>query len=256
MNAIGKYEFLAEPFRCDFNGRLMYSTLGNYMLNAADYQSSERGFGWNELKRENKAWVLSRFVMEMSEMPGPYDRFDIATWVESVMRYFTYRNWSVIGKDGKVYGYGTSVWAMIDLTTRQPADIFSVNDGRIRNFVSPDDKVPIDSPSRVKMDGKNATLIREIDVTYSDLDVNGHVNSIRYIEHVLDLFPTQWHQLNHITRIEVAYVAESHYGDRLRFYEERQDDNSKCFMITRLNDDTEQEVVRCRIVYPLHTSQM
>ena len=33
--------------------------------------------------------------------------------------------------------------------------------------------------------------IAEYQTKYSDIDVNGHVNSIKYIEHILDLFPLE-----------------------------------------------------------------
>ena len=39
---IGCYEFMAEPFHCDFSKRLFMGHLGNHMLNAADFHSSHR----------------------------------------------------------------------------------------------------------------------------------------------------------------------------------------------------------------------
>ena len=55
---------------------------------------------------------------------------------------------------------------------------------------------------------------------YSDIDINGHVNSIRYIEHILDLFPIELYKESRIRRFEMAYVAESYYGDELTFYKD------------------------------------
>ncbi len=37
-------------------------------------------------------------------------------------------------------------------------------------------------------DGQDAKLVRTIDTYYNDVDVNGHINSVKYIEHILDLF--------------------------------------------------------------------
>ena len=34
MDKIGRYEFLAEPFHCDFSGQIFMGHLGNHMLNA------------------------------------------------------------------------------------------------------------------------------------------------------------------------------------------------------------------------------
>ena len=53
---------------------------------------------------------------------------------------------------------------------------------------------------------------------YSDIDINGHVNSIRYIEHILDLFPIELYQTKRIRRFEMAYVAESYFGNELSFF--------------------------------------
>ena len=131
MEKIGKYEFIAEPFHCDFSGRLCLGHLGNDLLNAADFHSTDRGFGMKYLMTIHRSWVLSRLSIEMTEMPSQYERFTVETWVESAMRFFTQRNFQITENNGKVYGYGRSVWAMIDTQTRQPADIFAINDGAI-----------------------------------------------------------------------------------------------------------------------------
>ncbi len=66
-----------------------------------------------------------------------------------------------------------------------------------------------------------ARLVRSIDTYYNDVDVNGHINSVKYIEHVLDLFGLDYYKTHFLQRFEIAYVAESHQGDKLNFYMER-----------------------------------
>ena len=51
-----------------------------------------------------------------------------------------------------------------------------------------------------------------------DIDVNGHVNSIKYIEHILNLFSMDYYKEHTIERFEIAYVAESYFGDKLTFF--------------------------------------
>lgn len=260
LSKVGKYKFLAEPFHCDYSKRLFMGHLGNHMLNAADFHSNDRDFGMNYLNPIHKTWVLSRLAIEMDEMPVAYTPFYVETWVESAMRYFTNRNFKVEDAEtGKAYGYGRSVWAMIDTDTRQPSDIFDIHDGAIRNYIEDSKECPIDKSSRVKM-GEGAELVRTIETNYSDIDVNGHVNSVKYIEHVLDLFGIDWYRENRLRRFEIAYVAESHYGDRLRFYREQTGDNEFCVRITKVTKEdnmsdkdiqnvilnTEKEVEVCR----------
>lgn len=221
MDKVGRYEFLAEPFHCDFSQRLFMGHLGNHLLNAADFHSTERDFGMNYLNTINKTWVLSRLAIEMTEMPRQYDRFVVETWVESAMKFFTNRNFRIASSDGgKVYGYGRSVWAMIDTRTRLPQNILEVHDGKINDWIESEKECPIGKISRVKM-GDGAEYVRTIDTYYSDVDVNGHVNSVKYIEHVLDLFDLDWYSSHDIRRFEMAYVAESHEGDQLSFYKEQ-----------------------------------
>ena len=250
MEKVGKYLFMAEPFHCDFSHRLFMGHLGNHLLNAADFHSTDRDFGMTYLNPIHKTWVLSRLAVEMDEMPMQYTKFNVETWVESAMKYFTNRNFRVVGEDGKVYGYGRSVWAMIDTETRQPQDILEIHDGEIVNWIETEKECPIEKSSRVKMSDK-AVLVREIDTYYNDVDVNGHVNSIKYIEHILDLFSIDFYRENKIKRFEIAYVAESYGGDRLSFWLEQTGDNEYCIRITKLSEDGEKtiEVCRCKVVF-------
>ena len=153
------------------------------------------------------------------------------------MRYFTSRNFAVVGQEGGVYGYGRSIWAMIDTETRQPTDIYSIDNGAINDWIVTDKECPIDKGGRVKM-SDNAQLVRTIDTYYNDVDINGHINSVKYIEHVLDLWPLDWYKEHAVKRFEIAYVAEAHAGDQLSFYRELTADNGYCVRIVR-TDGTE-----------------
>lgn len=245
MNKVGCYSFLAEPFHCDFSGRLFMGHLGNHMLNAADFHSTDRGFGMKYLMTIQRSWVLSRLAIEMDEMPQQYTKFNVETWVESAMRYFTSRNFAVIGEDGKTYGFGRSIWAMIDTESRQPTDILAIHDGAINQWIEKEKECPIDKGGRVKM-SDNAQLVRTIDTYYNDVDINGHINSVKYIEHVLDLWTLDWYRTHQIKRFEIAYVAEAHAGDQLSFYQEQTGDTEFCIRIVR-TDGT--ECCRSKVVF-------
>ena len=246
----GKYEFLAEPFHCDFSKRLFMGHLGNHLLNAADFHSNDRDFGMNYLNPIHKTWVLSRLAVEMDEMPAAYEKFCVETWVENALRFFTNRNFHITSADSShTYGYARSVWAMIDTQTRQPQNILEIRDGEIERYIEKEKECPIGPLSRVKM-GKEAKLLRTIDTHYSDVDVNGHINSIKYIEHILDLFPLDFYKKHRIRRFDIAYVAESYCGDKLNFYTEERTDGSVCIRISKSNAETEDtEVVRCIVKF-------
>jgi acyl-ACP thioesterase len=164
------------------------------------------------------------------------------------MRYFTNRNFRVVSADEtnpKVYGYGRSIWAMIDTETRQPTNIFDIDNGAILNWVEKEKENPMAKLTRVQM-GDKAELVRTIDTYYNDVDINGHINSVKYIEHVLDLFPLDWYKKHPLKRFDIAYVAESHQGDRLNLYREQVDENVFCVRICK---DDGTEVVRSKATF-------
>ena len=250
MNKIGKYDFVAEPFHCDFSGRMFLGHLGNQMLNAADFHSTDRGFGMKYLMTIKRSWVLSRLAIEMEVMPSQHEQYTIETWVESAMKFFTSRNFCVSDGNGKVYGYGRSIWAMIDTETRQPTDIYSIDNGAINNWIVGDKPCPIEKGGRVKM-SDSSTLVRSIDINYNDIDINGHVNSVKYIEHVLDLWDIDWYREHRLKRFEIAYVAEAHQGERLTFYREQTNENEFYVRLEKVEPDMgmEIEVSRCKLTF-------
>lgn len=250
MDKVGTYEFIAEPFHCDFSGRMFLGHLGNQMLNAADFHSTDRGFGMKYLMTINRSWVLSRLAIEMEEMPGQHERYTVETWVESAMRYFTSRNFRVSDGKGRVYGYGRSIWAMIDTESRQPTDIYAIDNGAINNWIVTDKPCPIEKGSRVRM-SENAAFVRAIDLYYNDIDINGHVNSVKYIEHVLDLWDIAWYREHSLKRFEIAYVAEAHQGDKMCFYREQTAQMEYCVRLVKTEQSTgkEVEVCRCKAVF-------
>lgn len=245
---VGAYEFMAEPFHCDFRRQLLMGHLGNHMLNAADYHSNDRGYGMTYLNTIHKTWVLSRLAIEMNDMPNAYDKFTVETWVDGVMRYFTSRNFKVSDDEGNIFGYGRSIWAMIDTGNRQPTDILAIRDGLITSYVDKDYPCPIKKASRVPINMDDVKPVRTLDTYYNDVDVNGHINSVKYIEHILDLWDIDWYNTYQLKRFEIAYVAESHQGDKLHFYlqdiSDKNSGNEKNFnvLITKTSEKEPKEV--------------
>lgn len=240
---IGSYDFMVEPFHADFTGRLTLAVLGNHLLNCASFHAKDRGFGIGTLNQQHYTWVLSRLVVEMEEMPSEYDKFTVETWVEAVYRLFTDRNYRIAAADGRTLGYARSVWAMIGMDDRKPVEMTKVNDGRIMDYVT-DYPCPIDKPARIKLAAPRLATTHR--VTYSDIDINGHVNSIRYIEHILDLFPLDLYKQQHIRRFEMAYVAESYYGDTLSLYH---DDEGEGMHQVEIRKNGSETVCRSKLVF-------
>ena len=244
LGKIGTYQLMTEPFHVDFTGHITMGVLGNHLLNVAGFHSHDRGFGIDKLNKEHYTWVLSRLALEMvGELPKQYEPFTAETWVENVYRLFTDRNFAIIDKNGKPVAYARSVWAMIDTETRKPVDLMAVHNGDIAGYIC-DRECPIDKPSRIKVSSKEPAEI--LPVRYSDLDINGHVNSIRYIEHILDLFPIDTLKQRRVKRFEMAYVAETLASDMMAFYVDKVDD---CNFDIEVKKNQAEVVCRSKVIF-------
>lgn len=211
------FPLVVEPFQEDVTGHLSWANLGNIILRCATLHAEAHGFGYTYMQTHQRGWVLSRLVLELEHVPATGEHYSISTWVTRAFRQFTDRNFAILGADGKAYGYGISTWALIDYATRQPISLDSLPESFRDAMTS--EVPPIDTYGRARCKSTEVAALR--DCRYSDLDTNGHVNSIRYIDMALDLFPLDWHRAHSLRRIELAYGLEAHEGDHLELYKEQ-----------------------------------
>jgi len=249
-NKIETLHFRSDAFSTDFKRELSYDVLGRDILNCAENHASKRGFGFSDLLKVNHSWVLSRLSIEMHQMPPIYSNYHIDTWIENVYRMFTNRNFCIKNDDGEVYGYARSIWAMIDNTTRQPLDLMSIYGEEFQQWLGPEIPCEMDSHSRLRP-LTDVEPVMQIEARYSDLDCNGHFNSIKYISHILDLFSKDFYTEHRIRRAEIAYVAEAYYGDELSFFVKEQEPLHYQVEIRKhfSTDGRGETIARCLVVF-------
>ena len=115
--------------------------------------------------------------------------------------------------EGKTFGFARSIWAAIDMETRRP----TLLDVEGLSAYITDRPCPIEKPGKIAP-VENNTSGEPYRVKYSDLDVNGHLNSIKYMEHLLDLFDISLFREKEISRFEIAYQSEGKYGMELTLH--------------------------------------
>ena len=121
---------------------------------------------------------------------------------------------------------------MISMQTRKPIDLLAINGGDIVNYVC-DEPCPIEKPSRIKVMATEP--VASLTAKYSD-----------YIEHILDLFPLEKYRTQRIRRFEMAYVAESYYGDTLSFF---LDDDGKDVYGVEVKKNGDETVCRAKVIF-------
>ncbi len=223
----GVFHFITESYLLDFRGKVPLPMIGNYLLHAASSHAGERGFGYTDMTEKHTAWVLSRMAIEIYEYPEMSEEMTLITWVGDVSRLFTERRFELQNKERKPFGYARSIWAAIDLETRKPT-LLDV-DG-LSVYIS-DRPCPIERPGKI-LPADDEPIGSSFIVRYSDLDINGHLNSIKYIEHVLDNFDIKLYKEKEISRFEISYLTEGHYGMQMNIHSKQIDNDKYSMAIT------------------------
>lgn len=243
LHKLGSYKFHIESYVCDFKGNATLPIIGNFILHAATMHASERGFGYDEMAESNAAWVLSRLAIRMDEYPGHEQSLIVETWVEDVARFFTTRCFRFINQECRIIGYARSIWAAIDIKTRRPIDI-PVWRPDLKNYIDTENACPIDKMAKIiSVDHVDPTM--GYSVRYSDIDINKHMNSIKYMEHTINIFDLEKFSNQMIYQFEMVYLAEGIFGDKLKLYRSDLSD-TECIIDTKRG---EESICRSRIIW-------
>lgn len=208
MSTKKSYIYNIEAQDIDFRRRVSLKSLTSMILATASRNADENGFGLLELLTDDYSWVLSRLVIDMERMPTEKDTLTIETWIEHVGTAFTTRNFCLRDGDGLVIGYAASSWAVIDVRTRRSVRLDTIPS--MLHFIVAE-TTPIGEPSKIgNVDGDSANTFT---VKYSEIDVNGHTNSLNYVQWISDCFSLDFYRKHYIRRFEINYLKEIVFGD-------------------------------------------
>ena len=209
--------YTVEPAEGNGQQELPLTLLAKRILEVATLHAESWGVGYSTLIKNQQVWVLSRLTVEMYRYPLINEHYTLQTWIEGYNKHFSSRNFAILGEDGSPCGYARTIWVVIDLDSRTSVDIRQFE--YIAENIS-DKACPIEKQSRVRdVHDENAVIYP---VTYNDIDLNRHVNSVKYIEHELDLFPFERYDKQRIRRFEISYANEARYGSTLQLLKEEE----------------------------------
>ncbi len=249
LQKLYRYDFIIEPFHVDFRGFVNLSQICNYMLYAAENHATILGCGLPDMLAKGLSWFLTRAVIEVDTYPKQYQKGYIETWVEQSNRMFSIRNLEFFDETGKPFAGMRLMWALVDLHKHTPVDLAVIphlTECALPNRISTVQK-PVKIPE-VSDACLAAPPARLYDVSYSDIDINQHFNSVKYIERIVDLFPLDLYRAKHITRLEINYAAEAVFGTKLAIYTEPTKDEN-VWAVSMRDTVNGEHICRARVTW-------
>lgn len=220
---VGVYKQSVEPFSEDATGHISIRNLGTKLISVACQHAATHHFGYDDLQKENLVWVLSRITFHFIERPKVNEEYNIITWVENVYKRFTNRNYQLTNAEGHIIAEISSVWSVINFDSRQSVDLTTLCG---KGFQSTIVEKPLTlSFPHLRRRLKDVSPATERTIIFSDLDINQHVNSMRYIEMILDLFSLDFFKNHDIEYLDIQYSQEAYFGDHITLFAKEMEEN-------------------------------
>ena len=202
-------------YNTDAAWRLKPAAFMDLAQEAAGLHAVELGFGYEELIKNNTAWILSRVNIQFVDTPLWRDDITLTTWHKGANRLFFLRDFIMTDKDGKERVKATTSWLVLNLETRRLVrDPMLMEEGTVctENVIeTPADKVqmPKDVP---------AELVLEHAVAYSDVDMNNHTNNAMYMQWAMDAVDYEIASAKAVKEITINFNRETKAGDVVAIY--------------------------------------
>ncbi|TYJ24549.1 hypothetical protein E1A91_A08G268000v1 [Gossypium mustelinum] len=215
------------------------------------------GFGATpEMCKKNLIWVVTRMQVVVDRYPTWGDVVQVDTWVSASGKNGMRRDWLVSNSEtGEILTRATSVWVMMNKLTRRLSKIPEEVRGEIEPFFMNSDPVLAeDSQKLVKLDDGTAEHVcKGLTPKWSDLDVNQHVNNVKYIGWILESAPLPILESHELSALTLEYRRECGRDSVLQSLTTVSDSNTEnavnvgefnCQHLLRLDDGA--EIVRGR----------
>lgn len=195
----------------DASGLMPPTLIASRAIEVATLHANALGIGYSCLNTISLGWVIARLSIEVVRYPAINETYTMTTWIEGYNRHFSDRCFEMTDADGHTVAHIRSVWVAMDTSTRAMADLSRLPKER---FPLGDRVCPVAKcrPAALAPDAPVRTDTYTF--RYTDLDFNRHVNTIRYLEAVLDTRDLAFHDTHRLARLEASFEQECHFGDR------------------------------------------
>ncbi len=230
-----KATFHTSTYEADFRNRLRLSSILNYMQEVAARNADQLGFGYQDFQHKGLFWVLSRVKILIHDIPLIGESITVETWPKNLSSLFALRDFNFYNDSGAPCGKATTAWIIMNQSTRRPLRPETLmRDTSWAEGVHAIQEVP----GRLESPG-NLQKVNDITAAYSDIDVNQHINNVKYVEYILDSFSQKELSDLEIHEFQINFLMEGLFGDHIiinkglsgdaTYFEGIKSDNSKVF---------------------------
>ncbi|TYP94990.1 Acyl-ACP thioesterase [Fodinibius salinus] len=178
---------------------LLQEVAGNHAL--------QLEFDITDLQQQKMTWVLHRLNIQIHRFPDWRETITIKTWPSGGDGLRAHRDFLLLDESGHTVGKSLSYWLILDMDKRRP---IRIPKDILQNVPRDTEHVlPVTDPAFEEIG--NSEHSNSFEVRKTDLDLNEHVNNVRYIEWALSSMPED----KKLSKIDIKFIAEAVLGDNI-----------------------------------------
>ncbi len=210
MNQLNTYreKYTIRSSEVSTDGKAKLQSICDLLQETAGNHALKLDFDISQLREQNLTWMLHRLHLKMDSFPDWRDEIIIKTWPSSGDTLRAYRDFLIMDQSGNNIGRSLSYWLMINTETRKPVrmpeEILKMAPGDVEHVMDIKKK-------RIEYNGETegSKIFR---VRRSDLDLNEHLNNVKYIEWALEALPAELK----VREIDIEFLAECTEGEEIK----------------------------------------
>lgn len=222
------FPLTVRHYDLDLRGQVAPATLFRYLEEAAIRGSAHFGFdlAWYEARKQ--FWVIRTLQLERVCAPGYGDELEVRTWVSSLGRVRSDRNYEIRRpRDNRRVARAIANWVYLDAATltptRIPPEIVAIFEAGEAPALPPIGKVNLDSDAPALFEHRSTRHAQ-----YYEADSARHVNNAVYVEWVEEAVRAALTAMGYALKLDgstpfpwfhrhaLEYVRSALPGDKIR----------------------------------------
>ncbi len=202
-------ELTIDPSDCGHGGEVTLTALLDHLQDAANEAASKLGASVPQILPLGFTWMLVKYRLRAERLPRSGETNTLRTWHFPHGRLYSLRAFELYSGETRIVRAETC-WVLVDLATRKP---FRIEKGLPNLHEETNPPIPFEF-EKVQPCGEGPWT-SSLGVEESDMDANGHVNHVRYLDWAVATLPPGWPASHAFRGFDAEFHGESRFGEVL-----------------------------------------
>ena len=239
--AIFTYEYKTRYTDVGSDNKLTLKALVATLQQAAISHSEQAGYGVNHIDETHLAWLLLDWKVQIISYPNSNETLTVKTWPRVFDKLYSYRDFEVFDSNNNLVAIASSKWFAIDTESKK---IRKLTPEITEAYGEPITKCVFENAFNEKLKvHEDLKLNFNYKIQRRDIDTNGHVNNLNYIDFALETLDEEIYNNNTFHNLEVIYKKEIKLYEKINCYYSFEN-NKHIITIKGENNETVHAVIK------------